>query len=428
MLPTRRKRRLAGLTLLALLGGCAQQQAEAPKSGPPVPRTIHALGKLEPAGGVISVSAMPGERLVAYDIDVREGYPAPSDGVLGEFESLATRRRQLEALRTKRKVALQQQELDVMVAQTRLDQAVAALEQAKAQQREATLQEPRLEVLREAASIATADLQRLRELASTDPDLVTPHQLRRRTNLADQGEADYLVAEESFRSGLTATEAAVRAAEAGRRAAEAALQRARDLPVTEAIEAEIAIAEHALRRSYLWAPGAESGPAAAAPNKELPSLSVGGATGRYSVLRMRLKPGEYVGQLPVVQLADLGQMVCVAEVHQADVRELALGRGATIISPAFGEEFRSGLRGKIVSIGRLVGSAGITPLDPLAPLDRSVVQVRIAIDPDRYPEDSTIPPETKEAARLIGLEVDVEFDAAEAAPAATLSDPPSTVP
>ena len=67
------------LSMLALLvvvcslqSGCDWILPEEPVAGSTQPRSIYALGRLEPAGGIISISAIPGERLQQLDPDVRE--------------------------------------------------------------------------------------------------------------------------------------------------------------------------------------------------------------------------------------------------------------------------------------------------------------------------------------------------------------------
>jgi hypothetical protein len=102
-------------------------------------------------------------------------------------------------------------------------------------------------------------------------------------------------------------------------------------------------------------------------------------------------------------------MTTVAEVYEADAKEIVEGQGAVIRSPAFAGKFADdaagggGIRGKVSRIGRLIASPGLTNRNPLAPSDRSVVEVEIAIDP----ADSAA---TEEAAKRIGLQVTVEFD------------------
>ncbi|QDU87707.1 hypothetical protein Pla175_10730 [Pirellulimonas nuda] len=405
MTAARRPRLWIAAALLTLCAGCAQGTNGPSDGGSTGPRSVHALGKLLPAGGVVAVSALPGERLLRYDPDVQEGEPAPSDGLLGEFESRGVRLAQLDALKHRRKLAVNKQKIDLRLAQAQAEQAAAAAAQAAAKREEVAAQESRLGYLDESAEIAEEDLRRLEDLAASDPDLVTSHQLKRRSLQARQARSEADTSRRVWQAGMAAAEASMKAALASQNAAQVALAQAQSNDVLAALDQEIAMAEQAALRSLLWAP------ADGRTDRELKDVSLAPGTppGELTVLKKRLEPGELVGQFPVVQLGDLSHMVCVAEVHEADVKGIKDGRGATLTSPAFGPTFKRGIKGRVVAISRMVGNAGLIPLDPLAPLDRPVVEVRIEIDPQN-------PEAIAEAAKLVGLEVGVEFDPEPQAP------------
>jgi HlyD family secretion protein len=68
------------------------------------------------------------------------------------------------------------------------------------------------------------------------------------------------------------------------------------------------------------------------------------------VLWVGSEPGELVGQMPLMEIADLSQMVCVAEVHESDRARLRIGQAAAIRSAALSKP----LVGKIERIDRLI--------------------------------------------------------------------------
>jgi HlyD family secretion protein len=131
------------------------------------------------------------------------------------------------------------------------------------------------------------------------------------------------------------------------------------------------------------------------------------------VLKIFLRPGEFVAQTPIVQLADLRTMVCIAEVYEADVKEIEEGMGVTIRSPSFSGALADGdidpetgsrtggMRGTVERIGSMIAPPGLINRNPLAPADRSVVEVRITIDDDEA---------VAHARSLVDLQVTVEFD------------------
>ncbi len=330
-----RYRSLLLLATLCLVGtGCdSSDSQEKPKKEQG--RKVYALGRLEPKEGVISISATPGDRLSQFDPDVKENEKAPANGVLGLLASYETRRAQLAALETKKKLAVEKQEVEEELAEAQLYQAEASLAQAEAQLKQAVLQKSKLDNLKEATRIAEADLQRLKTLKQTDSELVTDHQIRRQANLTDRAVKDHWVAEKSNGLAHAVARSAVEAADAQRRVAELNKKKlgTQETPgvfnQARIIEEEIKIAELALVHSVLWAPHAdtrvlkhkkEEGQDVVCPPEN--PCQAGDPPGEYTVLKISLREGEFVSPVPIMQLGKLDEMVCVAEVHEADAKEI----------------------------------------------------------------------------------------------------------
>jgi len=389
-------------------------------------RKVYALGRLEPREGVVSISGTPGDRLSQFDPDVEENKKAPANGVLGLLASYETRRAQLTALEAKKKLAEEKQEVEEELAEAQLKQAEASLAQAKAQLKQAVLQKPKLDNVKEAARIADSDLQRLKMLKLTDDELVTDHQIRRQANLTDRAIKDHFVAEKSNALAHVVAQSAVEAAEAQRRVAELNKKKlgTKEMPgvfnQAQIIEEEIKIAELALVHSVLWAPRADSSILKRSPQGNggdrfsKNPCQAGDPPGEYTVLKISLREGEFVSNMPIMHLGKLDAMVCVAEVHEADAKEVRKHQGVTIRSPAFAGVFANGvdpetgertggIRGKVLSKGSMISSPGLSSRNPLAPADRSVVEVRIEID-------GSIAGAVQHAADRIGGQVTVEFD------------------
>ena len=108
---------------------------------------------------------------------------------------------------------------------------------------------------------------------------------------------------------------------------------------------------------------------------------------------------------PLLQVADLSNLVCNAEVEVADVPLLQDKRKAVISGRAFHEKH---LEGKIERVRNLVGSAKLRPIDPRQNVDRSVTTVVIGIDAKEARE--SLGGTAKDAATaLMGLQVEVEI-------------------
>lgn len=385
---------LACLALIAAALGCSGgQQDESPAvAGPAQSRQIVALGRLEPAGGIISISALPGERLTNFVQGLVEDATVAAGAELARVDSFDLRQTQLEAAETKFDMSKKQRERDRGAAAAQLDQALATRAQTEAKYQETIAQQEQLQNLSELAAIAQEDYQLLERLQKTDRELVTDHQLRRRRNSADRAVNEYEAAAAAYPHALEAAKKSVEAAEANVDLARKNLELAENMDQTVVADIERRVAEKSLDQSVLRAP------------------KVDGGSTEFKVLRIMMQPGEFVAQIPILEIGDVSRMVAIAEVYEADAKELVVGQSAVIRSPAFSDKFSDGIRGKVTRVGSMVASPGLTNRNPLAPSDRSVVEVRVEIDP----ADAAA---TAEAARRVGLQVTVEFDEQPAASA-----------
>jgi HlyD family secretion protein len=382
-------------------------------------RGVYALGRLEPAGGIISISAIPGERLQQLDPDVQENQLAPANGILGLLASYEVVKPQLKALEKKKDLAEKKREQEIELVKAQRAQAEAARSEAVAKQSALPLQEQKLDLLEVASRLAQAEHRRLVELSRADPELVSRHQLAKQKNEMQLAAQERDIAAERVVSAKDATEKAVAAADANIRVADLSLAQLEQGFDTQAIAEEMEVAKETLKQSVLLAPDV---PAGDLPNvlgihcvKDHEFSENEEATDKrpYTVLKVFLRPGEFITQTPILQLGDLRQMVCIAELYEADVKEIIQRQGVTIRSPSFSKPFadgeedpvtkrrQGGMRGTVERIGGMIAPPGLANRNPLAPADRSVVEVRITIDD---------PAAVKQARSLVGLQVTVEFD------------------
>ena len=98
------------------------------------------------------------------------------------------------------------------------------------------------------------------------------------------------------------------------------------------------------------------------------------------ILKVHTRAGESPGDKGIVEMGQTSQMVAVAEVYESDVRKLRVGQTASIASEtrAFGQN----LRGTVSYIGLQIGKQDVLNTDPAADSDSRVVEVKIAIDPN----------------------------------------------
>ena len=121
------------------------------------------------------------------------------------------------------------------------------------------------------------------------------------------------------------------------------------------------------------------------------------------ILKIFTHPGERIGNDPILKMGDTGDMHVIAEVHETDIGAVRVGQRATITSPALPEP----VHGVVEEIGGLIYKNDVLDLDPRAPKDTRVVEVRVKLD------------KSPAASRLNYLEVSTRIDLDPAPPAAS---------
>jgi HlyD family secretion protein len=118
-----------------------------------------------------------------------------------------------------------------------------------------------------------------------------------------------------------------------------------------------------------------------------------------TVLRIFTREGEIISNKPIVQMADLNELICVAEVYEGDLPRIHVDQVAEIVSQGFPSGRK--VAGKVSRIGGMISTPELRSLDPFAPTDRHVVEVEIRFPADAIPEE----------ARLANLQVEVTIKA-----------------
>ncbi len=98
-----------------------------------------------------------------------------------------------------------------------------------------------------------------------------------------------------------------------------------------------------------------------------------------SILKVHSRAGESPSDNGIVEMGQTSQMVAVAEVYESDVRKLRVGQSATVKSES--GAFAQDLRGTVSEIGLQIGKQDVLNTDPAADSDSRVVEVKVAIDP-----------------------------------------------
>ncbi|MEG4393294.1 HlyD family efflux transporter periplasmic adaptor subunit [Microcoleus sp. BROC3] len=94
------------------------------------------------------------------------------------------------------------------------------------------------------------------------------------------------------------------------------------------------------------------------------------------VLKIHTHPGERVGNDGIVELGQTREMLAVAEIYESDVDKVRLGQTAKITSDAVTGE----LGGTVEYIGLQVQRQNIVNTDPSANIDSRIVEVKVRLD------------------------------------------------
>ena len=330
---------------------------------------VLAQGRIQPAKGLIRLAAIPGDRV--EQVLVRPGDPIRNLQPLLVLQSQKLRALELEAAelrldeaRAMRQVKQQEADLAIDAAGIKMQSASQMVAQANSQLAMAKKGGEQVDSLGRQIS----SLQKLRESPLTRAAIGTieleskKNELTKFTSINEQTLLAAEQAVEISKLQILQSERALAAAKESRRFVDQAT------PIAS-LEKQIEILRLQVEQSNVVSP--------------LDGI----------VVSVNVEVGERTAQLPLFELADLSQMVCVAEVHESDVANIAIDDRVEIRSSALGRA----LKGRVQRIDRVVGAAQMRSPNPMARSDFRSIPVWIAIDPS----------DTEVAAERLQLQVDV---------------------
>jgi HlyD family secretion protein len=98
------------------------------------------------------------------------------------------------------------------------------------------------------------------------------------------------------------------------------------------------------------------------------------------ILTVHTKSGEVMSTNGIAEIGQTDQMFVVAEIPEDSIGKIRLGQSATITSD--NGAFNGSLKGNITEIGRKIGKKDVLNNDPAADIDARVVEVKIALSPE----------------------------------------------
>lgn len=332
-------------------------ESEAPTQTVPEVKTVTALGRLEPSGEIITISASSsseGNRL--EELLVSEGNEIEKNDVIGILDS-----------RDRLQAALNQAQEQVGVAQANLALIQAGAKTGEIQAQEAAI--ARIEAEKSNDIIAqTATVSRIEaELNNAQVEYRRYEQLYNDGAIsASERDSKYLAlatAQEQLaeaQANLNRIESTQKEqiAEAKATLNKIAEVRPVDVAVAEAevrqAQAAVKTAQAELDRAYIKSPQAGI------------------------VIKIMTRPGEIVSSDEgIARIGQIKQMYAVAEVYESDITKVKLGQPVTVTSSAIPGK----LTGTVEKIGLEIQRQNVVNTDPTANIDARVIEVKIKLDP-----------------------------------------------
>ena len=320
-------------------------------------QTVTALGRLEPKGEVIELSAPTsneGNRVEQLLVEEGDAIEA------GQVIAVLDRRDRLQA-------DLQEAEEQVKIAEAELARVQAGAQRGEIDAQKATI--VRLEAQRQ-GNLATqaATVARLAaELQNAEVEFDRYHDLHQEGAIsASERDAKYLTLETARKS---------------LREAQAELTRLRSTSLQEINQARATLDRIVeVRPVDVRVAEADVNRAIAAVNQAQTQLDQAyvRAPQAGTVLKIHTRPGELVASDGgIVELGQTSQMYAIAEVYESDVAKVRPGQQARITSTSLPDRV---LHGTVEQIGLQIERQNIVNEDPTNNIDAKIVEVNIKLD------------------------------------------------
>ena len=325
----------------------------------PVPTAITALGRLEPRGEVIQLSAPSSAQAPRVDqLLVKEGQRIKA----GKVVAILDNRNRLQA-------GLEQAQGEVGVARANLAKVNAGAKTGEINAQKATIAGLEAELQGQKKTLQAT-------IARTEAEQSNAELEYERYNVLFKDGAISAQELESRRlRALTPTEQ-VNESQATLSERVATLQRqieeakATLNEITEVRPTDVQLAQAEVNKALATVKQAQA---------EL-ALTEVKAPISGEIIEIHTQPGETISSDGIAEIGRTDHMVVVAEILEEDIGRVRLGQRATITSE--NQAFAGQLKGTITEIGRQIGKQDILDSDPAADVDSRVVEVKIGLAPE----------------------------------------------
>lgn len=347
---------------------------------------IKAQGRLEPEGKTIAVSALPGEEILEISCYVGQDVKAGQE--LARLRSHDIRQAEYALAQAQKAKGEAQLQSELKLSEQRIRAAELARKQAETREKEIPPEQLEL-AMQSRRALAAEQLQLLQKLRDNPVtrDAISEAEIKQQTLLLQQIDAEILHNQNKKEAATDLQELALQAADVDARMAELTLTGLQQSDPSQVLERSEELARLVAEATTVRAP----------------------CNGK--ILEIYARRGERIANVPILLMGDLSRMVCIAEVHEAELSRLKTeerdGRlvpvqpyPVTMKSAALGKGEDKDLHGTVIEVGRLIGAPKLRDPNPLARQDLRTAEVTIQLD-----EAST-----KTARQFVHLQVDVTID------------------
>jgi HlyD family secretion protein len=356
------------------------RQASVTQSEPVLPimpeiKTVTALGRLEPGGEIIEISAASGsEGNRLEELLVKEGEQVNPGEVIAVLDS-----------RDRLETGLNQAQAEVKVAQANLAVVKAGAKTGEIRGQEAAI--ARIEAERSNDIMAqTATVSRVEaELQNAQAEYQRYQTLYQDGAIsASQKDSKYLVLA-TAKEQLAEAQANLNRIKSGQQE-QLAEAKATLNKIAEVRPVDVAVAEAEVNQAQAAVKVAQA---------ELDRASIKSSQAG-TVLKILTRPGEVVAsEGGIARIGQTQNMYAVAEVYESDIGQVKPGQKVRVTSSAIPDK----LTGTVETIGWEVERQEVVNTDPTANIDAKVVEVKIKLDPES----------SKKVAGLTNLLVNVQI-------------------
>ncbi|MGB7444177.1 MAG: ABC exporter membrane fusion protein [Coleofasciculaceae cyanobacterium] len=331
------------------------REAQIEVSAAPKITTVTALGRLEPEGEMINLTAPTSTQESRIEqLLVKEGDRVEAGQVIAILDN-----------RDRLQTALQKAEQQVKIARTKLAQVQAGAKSGEIQAQLAEI--ARLE----ADQVGSLSTQRA-TVARLEAEVQNARaEYQRYESLRQQGA---ISASQRDTKQLTYTTSQRQLQEA-----QAALERIQSTSQQQIVQARATLERiEEVRPVDVAAAEAEVQSAIASVAEAKANLAQASVRSPRAgqIIKIHTHPGETITQTGIATLGETQRMMVIAEVYQDDIKKIQIGQPTTMKSTVIPDS----LQGKVERIGLQVEQQQVVNEDPTANIDAKVVEVHIKLD------------------------------------------------